>query len=214
MAIATTRPRRISGLNAIYRITLHKRQYLGNMKQSHSQVIALTKRWLEDIVIGLNFCPFAKKEWLNNTIDYKVSEANSLTDAITDLIEQCYLMQDNQSIETSLMIYSPGFDDFEAYLDLLDMANQYLESTGFEGVFQLASFHPDYCFEGQEPGDTENYTNRSPFPMLHIIREESMAKVLSVYKNPEQIPEDNMQLAREKGASFFEQYLNKTSGES
>ncbi len=174
---------------------------------SHQPIIDATKRWLFDIVIGLNFCPFAKKEWLNNTIDYCVDDATAITAAIDHLLTQCDNMASNNQIETSLMMYSKGFSDFDEYLDLLDLAQQYLTNAGFEGVFQLASFHPNYCFDGLTDDDVENYTNRSPYPMLHIIREKSMAKVLSVYKNPEQIPEDNMAIAKDKGTAFFQQYL-------
>ena len=178
-----------------------------NFSSSQQPVIDATKRWLLDIVIGLNFCPFAKKEWLNNTIDYCIDDTNAITPAIDHLLTQCDNMVNNDQIETSLMVYSAGFSSFDEYLDLLELAQQYLIDAGFEGVFQLASFHPDYCFDGLTDDDVENYTNRSPYPMLHIIREDSMAKVLNVYKNPEKIPEDNMANAREKGAAFFQQYL-------
>ncbi|QOL25056.1 DUF1415 domain-containing protein [Thalassotalea sp. LPB0316] len=178
-----------------------------NTCQTRDDVLNATKNWLLDIVIGLNFCPFAKKEWLNNTIAYCLDDATKITPAIDHLLTQCDKMVLTPEIETSLMIYPQGFTDFEDYLDLVDLAQQYLAEAGFEGQFQLASFHPDYCFDGLSENDVENYTNRSPYPMLHIIREDSMAKVLSVYKNPEQIPEDNMQLARAKGVKFFEQYL-------
>ena len=175
--------------------------------QCSDTIVEVTKTWLLDIVIGLNFCPFAKKEWANNTIDYCIDDARGITQAIDHLLTQCDKMATTSEIETSLMIYGSGFGNFDDYLDLLDLAQQYLVDAGFEGQFQLASFHPDYCFEGLSQRDVENYTNRSPYPMLHIIREDSMAKVLNVYKNPEKIPEDNMAITREKGADFFRQYL-------
>lgn len=177
--------------------------------QQENRPATATKAWIEEIIIGLNFCPFAKKEFVNNTICYHVSKQAKVKNALVELVEQCQLLQDDSSIETSLIIYEQGFRDFERYLDLVDFAQELIETSGFEGVFQLATMHPDYCFEGEAYDDPANFTNRSPYPMLHIIREESMAKVLSVYKHPEQIPEDNIALTHEKGANFFKSVLER-----
>jgi hypothetical protein len=107
------------------------------------------------------------------------------------------------------LIFNEGFKGFESYLDLLDEANELLFTLGYEGVFQLASFHPDYYFEGEPFNAASNYTNRSPLPTLHLIREASMEKVLSVYKNPQQIPDNNIALAQEKGAHYFQNILKR-----
>ena len=176
-----------------------------NLKASAE--IDATKQWLDEIIIGLNFCPFAKKEFVNNTICYHQSEAEQIKPALKEFVEQCHYLQQNDDIETTLLIYSEGFRSFERYLDLVDYANDLLIESGFEGVFQLASMHPEYCFADDDFDAASNFTNRSPYPMIHIIREASMAKVLKVYKNPAQIPEDNMALAEHKGSNYFQDIL-------
>lgn len=175
--------------------------------------ISHTRQWVEDIIVGLNFCPFAKKELVNNTIGYYVSTHKKLKLALDELFEQYGLLLNSPEIETSLIIYNEGFKSFEQYLELIDYANEYLMDSVFEGVFQLATFHPDYYFDGTDFDDAENYTNRSPYPTIHIIREASMTRVLSTYKNPENIPENNITLAKEKGSLFFESILNKIKSE-
>jgi len=172
-----------------------------------------TKYWLEQIIVGLNFCPFAKKELVNDTIHYYVSQQTKMKDALHELIEQCLYLQQHKEIETSLLIYEKGFKNFDNglnnYLDLVDYGNDLLAEQGFEGVFQLASFHPQYCFAETNYDDAANYTNRSPYPTLHLIREASMEKVLALYNNPEQIPDDNIALAQSKGGKFFEEMLKR-----
>jgi hypothetical protein len=171
--------------------------------------IAQTQAWLEQVIIGLNFCPFAKKEFVNQTIHYHVSEQEQLKAALTEFVEQCHYLQKNDAVETSLLIYNQGFRSFERFLDLVDYSNDLLVECGFEGVFQIASFHPEYCFSGEDYDDSSNYTNRSPYPTLHLIREKSMEHVLAVYKNPEAIPEQNIALAQQKGAGFFKAILER-----
>jgi hypothetical protein len=171
--------------------------------------ILKTQQWVEEIIIGLNFCPFAKKEFVNNTIHYELCNEKKLVSALEVLAEQCENLIEKPSVETTLMIFNSGFKSFESYLDLLDYANELLIEKGYEGIFQLASFHPDYYFEGESFDAASNYTNRSPLPTIHIIREASMEKVLSVYKNPEQIPENNIALAEEKGVNYFKSFLQK-----
>jgi hypothetical protein len=171
--------------------------------------IQATKQWLEEVIIALNFCPFAKKEFVNNTIHYHRSNADQVKTALHELIEQCRYLQSHTEIETTLIIYSDGFRSFERYLDLVDYGNDLLVDSGFEGIFQLASMHPEYCFEGEDYDDSSNFTNRSPYPIIHIIREASMARVLSVYSEPEKIPENNIVLANEKGTHFFQEILQR-----
>ncbi|MFD2166589.1 DUF1415 domain-containing protein [Thalassotalea euphylliae] len=178
------------------------------MNQQHPALVA-TQKWLEDIVIGLNFCPFAKKEFINGTIHYEISTAGQLDKALEVIAEQCQKLMENDDIETTLVIYSLGFRRFEQYLDLVEYANDLLIEFGFEGDIQIASFHPDYVFDGEDEHSPSHYTNRSPYPTIHLIREASMEKVLSVYKDPELIPENNIALTEEKGAAFFRQYLAK-----
>ncbi len=177
------------------------------MSTTEHPAITKTKQWLETIVIGLNFCPFAKKEFVNNTIRYHKSSLGRIEPAIEELAAECLYLIDNPKVETSLVIYTTGFRQFDKYLDLVDYANDLIEHLELEGILQVASFHPDYVFEGEDEASAANYTNRSPFPTIHLIREASMEKVLSVYQNPEQIPEDNIALAHEKGAQYFKRFL-------
>ena len=171
--------------------------------------IEKTKRWLEQVIVGFNFCPFAKKELVNNTIHYQVSNANDINTAVEELLECTEHLATNDDIETSLVIYRSGFAEFYDYLDLIDEANYKLSKSGYDGIFQLASFHPNYCFEGEGYEDAANFTNRSPLPTIHIIREASLEKVLKNYKKPEDIPVNNMELARAKGNQFFIDLLAK-----
>ncbi|WP_448212971.1 DUF1415 domain-containing protein [Colwellia sp. MEBiC06753] len=169
--------------------------------------IAKTKAWLEEIVIGLNFCPFAKKEFVNNTIRYHDSKAGLLPVALEEFADECQYLLANPDVETTLIIYTTGFRQFDKYLDLVDYANDLLIDMGLEGEIQVASFHPEYVFDGERDDEPSNYTNRSPLPMLHLIREASMEKVLALYPHPEQIPDNNIALAQDKGTAFFKQFL-------
>lgn len=173
-----------------------------------NEVLA-TKAWLDEIIIGLNFCPFAKKEFVNNTIHYHLSKTEQVKTALHEFVEQCRYLQNHEELETTLIIYGDGFRSFERYLDLVDFANDLLVDSGFEGIFQLASMHPEYCFDGEEYDDASNFTNRSPYPIIHLIRETSMSRVLSVYKEPEKIPKNNIKLAHNKGVGFFQKVLTR-----
>lgn len=173
--------------------------------------IEQTKQWLSQVIINLNFCPFAKKEFVNQTIYYHVSEKAQLKTALVEFLAQCHYLNDNSAIETSLLIYSDGFRDFNRFLDLVDDSNDLIVEYGFEGIFQIATFHPEYCFADADYDDASNYTNRSPYPTLHLIREQSMERVLSVYKSPETIPENNIALAEKMGAEYFQSLLDKIS---
>ncbi len=177
------------------------------MSDKENNAILATKAWLEEIIIGLNICPFAKKEFVNNTIHYHLSNQEQVKGALAELIEQCRYLQQHDELETTLIVFPEAFRTFERYLDLIDYGNDLLISSGFEGVFQLASMHPEYCFADESFDDASNYTNRSPYPVVHIIREASMEKVLAVYTDPEKIPENNIVLAQKKGANYFKDVL-------
>lgn len=180
---------------------------MNKAQDSSSPEINATKQWINDIIIGLNFCPFAKKEFVNNTIYYHSSAKEQIKSALKEFNQQCVYLSQHEQIETSLIIYSDGFRGFDRYLDLVDAANEQLIENGFEGVFQIATMHPEYCFADDDYDEPTNFTNRSPYPMLHLIREKSMEKVLSIYKEPEKIPENNMSVATKKGSEYFKQVL-------
>jgi hypothetical protein len=176
----------------------------------NKKVISQTKAWLEKVVIGLNFCPFARLVFEQSKVYFQVSDAQSLECCLEDLEAEALRLDQNSELETTLLIYENSLQDFENFLDVVDIANDFMKEKGYEGVYQLASFHPDYCFDDSDEDDPANYTNRSPYPMLHLIREESIGRALASYKNPEKIPETNIKLARELGLDKMQSLLKDT----
>ncbi|MDH5302278.1 MAG: DUF1415 domain-containing protein [Gammaproteobacteria bacterium] len=166
-----------------------------------------TRRWVEQVIVGLNFCPFAKNELVQNTLRISVSDATTMEAALHRLADEWRLMDEDGNIETTLLVFSHGFERFDDFLTLLDYADRLLEMQGYVGTYQLAHFHPDYCFADSDATDAANYTNRSPCPTLHIIREASMEEVLRRFPNPEAIPVRNMELARSKGLEVMREIL-------
>lgn len=162
-----------------------------------------TKKWILDVVIGCNFCPFAAKEVKLGTVRYHVEEDDDLNACLQVFLNECELLDTNPEIETTIIILPIGFDEFEDYLDLVEAAEEILEENGYEGTYQVASFHPHYCFEGEDPEDASNFTNRSPYPMLHILREESVERALERYPDAEGIPQRNIDFARTKGSAYM-----------
>jgi hypothetical protein len=162
-------------------------------------IIRQTIHWLESVIIKHNICPFAKKEHERGSIHYQVNDNKDLERCLLDLMIEFLRLDNDSKIETTLFILSSGFDDFDYYLDCLELASQLLIEQNYEGIYQLASFHPDYCFDEVPEQDPANYTNRSPYPMLHIIREASLEKALQSYPDPEQIPTRNIEFCRAMG---------------
>ena len=165
------------------------------------QAPVLTQQWVEALVVGLNLCPFAAPEVRNDTIRYAVSHSDSLDGAVQDFLSELQRIQSSEetALSTSLVSFTETAVTFDSFLDLLDRCQDALEEAGLEGVFQLASFHPQYCFAGVAADDISNWTNRAPFPTIHIIREGQMSRVLVHYKTPEEIPERNMALMEKLG---------------
>ncbi len=182
------------------------------MNPSHksSDVIQSTKLWLRDIIVALNFCPFAKKELERQTIHFCVTQHSTLADSLELLLDQFQYLDQHNDVETTLIIFAQSFNDFDDYLELVEYANGMLEQGGYNGIFQLATFHPDYCFAGEPTSDPANYTNRSPYPIIHILREQSLSRVLKQYPNPESIPDNNIAKTRELGAQDLANRLELT----
>lgn len=168
-----------------------------------SDIFDSTKSWIEKVVVGLSFCPFAAKPFKEGNIRYQVVHGKSLEQALTSLVIEMMFLDDNESTETTLIIFPDNFSDFNKYLELLDLSEQLLEKEGYEGVYQIASFHPKYLFAGTKESDPSNYTNRSPFPMLHLLREESLEQAIEKHVNADLIPEKNIQKATELGIDYF-----------
>lgn len=171
--------------------------------ENDSKVIEQTRKWIVDVVIACNFCPFAAREIKRNSVHYEVIAETNLKKCLQLFIYECQRLDNQTEIETSLLIFSKGFFSFDEYLVLLHEAEKLLKRKGYEGTYQLASFHPNYRFAEAPVDDAANYTNRSPYPMLHLLREASIEKALQRYPNPEQIPEKNMHFAREKGSAYM-----------
>ncbi len=169
-------------------------------------VIQQTKNWVEEIVIGLNLCPFAAQAFQNSTIEYTVNNGHFLEQHLQQLAGNFAKLDTAASIETSLLIYPDAYQTFDDYLELLDFANHLLDDLNYTGIYQLASFHPDYCFEGSTKNDTSNFSNRSPFPMLHLLREKSLEKAIANYPDIEQVPENNIKKLQAIGYNVM---LNK-----
>lgn len=171
------------------------------------QIINQCQQWLESIIIGLNFCPFAKKEFVHNTIAYPILKNVGVEEALHGVIEQCVYLDNHKSVETTLIIFSENFQFFDDYLELVDLAGSLLIEQGYEGIYQIASFHPDYYFDGVDESDASNFTNRSPYPIIHLIREESLAKAVRSHPDPEGIPDKNIAMAKQKGRQYFIDFL-------
>jgi uncharacterized protein len=170
-------------------------------------IIQQTQTWVKTVVIDQGFCPFAKREYDRDSIRYCVPATDNIQECLTTLILECQHLDTNPNCETTLLILAQGFQEFEAFLAFLDLAEALTRAQGYEGIYQLASFHPDYCFANAPKDDPANYTNCSPYPMLHLLRETSIAAALAHYPNPESIPERNCRYTRHLGSAIFRQLL-------
>jgi len=173
-----------------------------------STLIKQTKNWLNEIIIGLNFCPFAKREVLKNSIRYTINNSAELESSLYALADELQYLDAHSECETSLFICPQGFNDFDEFLNLIELADQLIDDLNYRSVYQLAHFHPDYCFDGVDQDDASNYTNRSPYPTLHILRESSLQSAIARHPDTSAIPETNIALARDKGSAKMQQMLN------
>jgi len=170
---------------------------------SDETIIAQTKKWITDVVIGCNFCPFAARELKADTIHYMVLENAGLKKSLETLAISFAKLDIDKTTETLFLIFADSFRTFEAYLQLVELSEAILEKQGYEGVYQIASFHPDYLFAGSTENDPANYTNRSPYPMLQLLREESVSRAIDSFPDTEKIPQRNIKYAQEKGLLYM-----------
>ena len=173
----------------------------GVQTPSDETVTAETRRWLEQAVIGLNLCPFARAEHVGGRIRYRVSHAATPRTLLTHLSAELQALADADPAvcETTLLIHPGMLQDFLDFNEFLGRAESLLRRRGFEGVFQLASFHPRYQFAGSLPDEITNYTNRSPYPTLHLLREASIARAMAGQSDASQIVERNLATLRKLG---------------
>lgn len=171
-------------------------------------MIEETQHWLKLLVIDHNLCPFAHKEYARNRIHYACMsehDENAYYDSVINEVER---LISTPSISTSLLLW-PAVESFEGFLSLVGMAEQILVSHGWQQHFQLAHFHPNYCFADAPADDPANYTNRSPYPMLHLLRVDDMERVLAKYPTPENIPTRNIDHVRALGSEQLKDILNR-----
>lgn len=165
------------------------------------------RRWVETVVVELNLCPFAGRELLNNRVRFTATKAITEEQLLMALQEELELLSSDSSIETTLLIHANVLRDFYDYNQFLNIADALLVEMGLEGTYQIASFHPDYQFGGTDPGDVENYTNRSPYPMLHLLREASLEQAVVSYPDVDKIPAKNIALMNNLGQGKLQALL-------
>ncbi|MBA3592235.1 MAG: DUF1415 domain-containing protein [Polaromonas sp.] len=166
-------------------------------------VLTATRLWLEKAVIGLNLCPFAKAVYVKNQVRLVVSHARHADDLLEELDKELDLLvaTPSEEVDTTLLIHPTLFDDFLDFNDFLEIAEGVVDEHELEGVIQLASFHPQFQFDGTEPDDISNYSNRAPFAILHLLREESVERAVEAFPEAEAIFEENIKTLEQLGHS-------------
>lgn len=178
-----------------------------NYLPSNDDIVTLTRAWVDEAVIGLNLCPFAKAVQVKQQIRYVVSHAEQAADLQRDLARELLHLRDSDPAthDTTLLIHPWVLQDFLDYNDFLDVADATLVEFSLEGEMQIASFHPDYQFAGTDVNDIDNYTNRSPFPTLHLLRESSIERAVESFADASTIFERNVATMRRLGLAGWNQ---------
>jgi hypothetical protein len=187
------------------------KQTISDNPMTDEHITALTRAWLEEAVIGLNLCPFAESVHRNGQIAYYVSQAKDEAALMDDLIEaiDALMSADPEEIDTALLIHPHALQDFEQYNEFVSWTADFLEESGLESVLQIASFHPNYQFAGTSADDITNCTNRSPFPMLHLLREASVDAALSALPDAAQLVEKNLDTLRDLGSAGWDALVQR-----
>ena len=157
------------------------------------------EHWLQEVVIGLNLCPFARKPFMAGKVRI-VAVDSPRAALISHLQEELNYLTAHEEVDTSILVLTQALDDFLAYNDFIHEVEDWLWQQGSEGIYQVASFHPDYYFADSEPNDVSNFTNRAPFPLLHILREQQLEELLARYPDADEIPENNIRRLRQLSA--------------
>ncbi|MGH1486094.1 MAG: DUF1415 domain-containing protein [Cellvibrionaceae bacterium] len=160
---------------------------------NHLLIESEIKQWLQEVVIGLTLCPFAKAPFQKEAIRFFISEAQTEECLISDLVNECQILDGDSAIETTLLICPYVLSDFFVYNQFLPWADKVLKEYNWSGVYQIASFHPHYQFANIDKDDPQNLSNCSPYPILHLLRESTLSDILERYDNPEKIPEINIE---------------------
>jgi hypothetical protein len=175
------------------------------------QVVEAVRQWLQTMVIGLDLCPFAAAPYRAGRVRYTVCEETE-PEAIYQafLVElDAFLQLPAGEAETGLFILSQGLQGFDDYLDMLAILEDAISAAGLEGVLQLASFHPDYVFAGSDADDPANYSNRAPYPVFHLIREQELERALARHPDPERIPARNIARLRALGLEALQRLTGR-----
>ncbi|WP_424191780.1 DUF1415 domain-containing protein [Ampullimonas aquatilis] len=180
------------------------------MSASEQAIIDQTIHWLEKAVIGLNLCPFAKSVHIKKQIRYVVSPATEPEALLEQLIDElCLLDQaEPKMLDTTLLIHPQVLTDFLDYNDFLDVADHALVKLELDGILQIASFHPDYQFADAGPNDISNYTNRAPYPILHLLREDSIERAVQAFPDATDIYENNIKTLNHLGLAGWEKLMS------
>ncbi|HAT29882.1 MAG TPA: DUF1415 domain-containing protein [Janthinobacterium sp.] len=167
----------------------------------HATIIANTQAWLEKAVIGLNLCPFAKAVHVKKQIRYVVSDAGTPEQLLQELMDELQALSDSdpEAVDTTLLIHPYVLNDFLDYNEFLDVVDGAVEDMDLDGELQVASFHPDYQFADTAPDDIGNYTNRSPYPTLHLLREDSIERAVEAFPEASDIFEKNIETLQQLG---------------
>ncbi|MFI0472620.1 DUF1415 domain-containing protein [Halomonas sp. HMF6819] len=172
-------------------------------------VIEQTLCWVRTFIVAHDICPFAKRELDADRVRVQVVRSKKIEVALEELAAELEWLTQHDEVETTLLVLPTLFKSFDHYLDFLELAEHLVEELGFEGVFQLASFHPDYCFADADPEDAANYTNRSPYAMVHILREASVEKAIAFYGDTDAIPERNIEKLTAMGSDAAQAALER-----
>ncbi len=175
--------------------------------ENDEEIILAVRQWVETFVVGMNLCPFAKRELVKNRVRFVTTAATTAEQLLQVLQTELELLNADPSVETTLLIHPAVLQDFYDFNDFLDCADSLLVDMELEGIYQVASFHPDYQFGGTRSGDAENYTNRAPYPVLHLLREESLERVIADYPDVDDIPERNIELMNSLGQDKLQALL-------
>ncbi len=168
------------------------------------------RAWLDSFILGLNLCPFARPVIASDTLRISICESDQLQQVAEAFMQELVLIGQSSEadIATTLLVLPNALEDFKQYLGFIDNAEAVINDMGLEGIIQLASFHPHYLFDGEPIDSASHYSNRSPFPIIHFLREEMLARVLADFSNPENIPQRNIATLQAIGLSQIEKRWN------
>jgi len=180
---------------------------------NNEQIVLAVQQWVDTFVVGMNLCPFAKRELVKHRVRFVATAASTPEQLLKALQDELELLNTQASVETTLLIHPHVLQDFYDFNDFLGQTDHLLMEMGLEGVYQIASFHPDYQFAGTRPNDAENYTNRSPYPVLHVLREASLERAIADYHDVDEIPQRNIELMNKLGQNKLQALLRSCASQ-